>query len=373
VTNSQSNLGGVKNNKILNRVANLVMQTITSTAAIFMVAALIILVLFGAPVSAKPLERSNVVNPISPYTAGESGGNMDAGLPNYSSMEQVRTIERITVPHTVQPERAGNKVAEYTVQTGDSIFSVANKYKIKPETILWANYDILNDSPDMMSLGLKILIPPVDGIYHQVKTNDTVNSIAATYKVKVEAILNWTANNLDMANPVLKPGSFVMVPGGKREFKQWVVPTIPRGKSGTTKSILGPGACDTAEGGANGTGSFVWPATQHHLSGNDYWSGHLGVDVAGLTGDPVFAADSGVIVYAGWITGGYGLMAMVDHGNGYQTLYAHLNDLAVHCGQVVRKGQVIGYVGNTGNSFGSHLHFEVRYQGGFINPWFVLP
>ena len=88
---------------------------------------------------------------------------------------------------------------------------------------------------------------------------------------------------------------------------------------------------------------------------------------------PVVASDSGVVVYAGWDTTGYGNVIMIDHGNGYATLYAHLSALNVgHCASV-SQGQVIGAIGSTGNSSGPHLHFEVRLNGGFVNPWDVLP
>jgi murein DD-endopeptidase MepM/ murein hydrolase activator NlpD len=99
----------------------------------------------------------------------------------------------------------------------------------------------------------------------------------------------------------------------------------------------------------------------------------MAIDIAAGMGDPIYAADSGVVVYAGWISGGYGNMVMIDHGNGYQTLYAHLSAIRVSCGASVRQGQVIGLAGSTGRSTGPHLHFEVRYMGGFVNPWYVLP
>jgi len=89
-------------------------------------------------------------------------------------------------------------------------------------------------------------------------------------------------------------------------------------------------------------------------------------------GDAIFASDSGVVIYAGAISGGYGNMVMIDHGNGYQTLYAHLSTINVSCGQSVYQGQVIGGCGSTGNSTGAHLHFEIRLNGGFINPWLVI-
>ncbi|HOG80438.1 MAG TPA: M23 family metallopeptidase, partial [Anaerolineaceae bacterium] len=131
--------------------------------------------------------------------------------------------------------------------------------------------------------------------------------------------------------------------------------------------------CEFSNYSAYGSGAFIWPTDNHFLSGNDYWSGHLAIDIATYTGDAVRAADSGMVVYAGWIGGGYGNMVMVDHGNGYQTLYAHLSYVNVGCGQPVYQGNLLGGAGSTGNSTGPHLHFEVRYMGGFINPWYVLP
>lgn len=165
----------------------------------------------------------------------------------------------------------------------------------------------------------------------------------------------------------------LMLPGGHREFKQWIVPTIPRGKAGVSSSLYGAGTCPGGYEGAYGTGGFIWPADNHTLSGNDYWSGHLAIDIAAGTGARIYAADSGVVVFAGSALGGYGNMVVIDHGNGYQTLYAHLSSVGVSCGQSVSQGQYIASAGNTGYSTGPHLHFEVRYMGGFIDPWYVLP
>jgi murein DD-endopeptidase MepM/ murein hydrolase activator NlpD len=98
----------------------------------------------------------------------------------------------------------------------------------------------------------------------------------------------------------------------------------------------------------------------------------LGIDIAAGLGANVYASDSGVVVTAGWNSGGYGNVIMIDHGNGYQTVYGHLSQINVSLCQSVGKGQVIGLAGSTGNSTGSHLHFEVRLNGGYVNPWSVL-
>jgi len=124
-----------------------------------------------------------------------------------------------------------------------------------------------------------------------------------------------------------------------------------------------------------GFGTFVWPASNHRLSGFDYSpsTNHWGIDIAGNEGEGAYATDAGVVVYAGWNNYGYGNMIMVDHGNNFQSLYAHLSGISVGCGQSVGQGDLIGIIGNTGRSSGSHLHFEIRAISSWVNPWDVLP
>ena len=117
-------------------------------------------------------------------------------------------------------------------------------------------------------------------------------------------------------------------------------------------------------------------SAKHYLSGFDYSpdTNHRGIDIAGNTGEAVWATDAGVIVYSGWNDYGYGNMVMVDHGNGWQSLYAHLSSIAVVCGESVGQGTVIGAIGSTGNSSGSHLHFELmNTSAGKVNPHDFLP
>ena len=125
--------------------------------------------------------------------------------------------------------------------------------------------------------------------------------------------------------------------------------------------------------GKNGT--FVFPTDRHYLSGFDYSTktNHLGIDLAAEQGDNIYAADGGVVVYAGANSYGYGNMIMIDHGTGFQTLYAHLSAIFVNCGDNVTQGQTIGAAGATGHASGAHLHFEVRTLSNVINPWDVLP
>ncbi len=284
--------------------------------------------------------------------------------------EALTSIEReIQIKTNIPADKPRYKVVEYRVVRGDSIFAIAKAFNLKPETVLWANYDVLQDDPHSLKPGQVLKIPPTDGIYYQWKENDTLESVAKEFKANVEDILNFPGNDIDLANPKIASGSWVMIPGGEREYVQWLVPTVARGASGTS-----PTNQSSCPNGAVGSGAFVWPADNHYLSGNDYWSGHLGIDIAAGEGAPVYAADSGVVTMAqGGYNYGYGNVIQIDHGNGYSTIYAHLSVIGVSVCQSVSAGQWIGAAGNTGNSQGAHLHFEVRQGGGFINPWFVLP
>jgi murein DD-endopeptidase MepM/ murein hydrolase activator NlpD len=121
------------------------------------------------------------------------------------------------------------------------------------------------------------------------------------------------------------------------------------------------------------TGEFIWPSQYEALSGGNFREGHPGFDLASPPGTPVYAADTGLVVFAGWSGIGYGNVILIEHGNGFRTLYAHLSQISTHCGAKVEKAQIIGLSGQTGNSTGPHLHFEVRVPGGYIDPVRVLP
>jgi len=310
--------------------------------------------------------RAFVLQPTSAPDANQP----EVAMPALNESESVLSIGRnILLKTNIPADKPRYKIDEYRVSRGDSIFAISEGFKLKPETVLWANYDVLQDDPHSLKPGQVLKIPPTDGIYYQWKENDTLDTVASEFKANIDDILNYPGNSIDLSNPKIESGSFVMIPGGKREFVQWLVPTVAKGASGTSSTSQ-----NSCPGGAVGSGGFVWPADAHTLSGNDFWSGHLGIDIAAGEGAPVYAADSGVVTMAqGGYNYGYGNVIQIDHGNGYSTVYAHLSAIGVGVCTSVGAGQWIGSAGNTGNSQGAHLHFEVRQNGGFINPWFVLP
>jgi len=290
-------------------------------------------------------------------------------------------IPRLAQVHTTIPSRPREKVEKYTVAEGDTIFGIAEKFGLKPETILWGNYYVLLDDPHALKPGQELNILPVNGTYHEWQQGEGLNAISNYYGVTPEDIINYPANNLDpaaigdFANPNIAPGTWLVVPNGKREFVSWSAPLGVTRENPASARVLGPGACDPITGGAIGYGTFIWPANKHYLSGFDYTPGanHWGIDLAGNEGEAVYATDAGVIVYAGWNNYGYGNMIMIDHGSGFQSLYGHLSAINVQCGQSVGQGDVIGAIGSTGRSTGAHLHFEIRSLSSFVNPHDVLP
>jgi murein DD-endopeptidase MepM/ murein hydrolase activator NlpD len=315
---------------------------------------------------------ASIPTPTQPYTP--------PSLPEYLGNNLEPVINRITTLHTSFPSRSRFEVSIYRVKPGDTLFGIAEKFGLKPETLLWGNQMILADNPHNLRPDQELNILPVDGTYYRWQAGDGLNGVAKFFNVKPEDIVSWPGNQIDASSvgdfsrPNIEAGKWLVVPGGTRAFVTWSAPDIPRDNPSVAK-VLGPGACESIPEGGIGSGAFIWPANNHFLSGYD-WSpstNHAGIDIDGETGDPIYSVDTGVIVYAGWNNWGYGNVVVISHGNGWQTLYAHLNAINVACGQSIIQGSIIAAMGETGNASGSHLHFEMMYNGTKVNPWDYLP
>lgn len=314
-----------------------------------------------------PWGKISAVRPLK-YNAGTSTTPQEAPqaaspaltLPNQLNDTEDDVLVRAAVPRTIIPDRtrakqAREEITVYSVESGDTISGIAAKFGLSPETIIWANPDLENN-PDLLWVGQELTILPVNGVYHQVGSSDTLEGIASTYKTEPQTIINSPLNELDPENPVIQPGQWLVIPGGQKPF-------VPR----TVTAYSGPAPDDATVG----TGIFGWPASGSITQG--YFAFHPGLDIGGWKGAPILAADSGYVVATGWDDTGYGNMILIDHGNGFQTLYAHLDTILVEAGTNVAKGQQIAAMGSTGNSTGPHLHFELRQGTVQRNPYGFLP
>ena len=255
---------------------------------------------------------------------------------------------------TVVSDKVRDKVIQYEVHEGDTISTIADKFGVSQDTLLWQNG---LSATSKIKQGDVLEVLPVSGISHDVKKGDTINSIAKRYDVDPQVIVNFPFNTyVNDETFELAIGQTVVVPDG---VKPSAVPTGPRIRNITPDA-----------GTVVASGQFVWP-TQGGITQRYVWY-HPALDIANRGLPNVLAADSGTVVTAGWSSVGYGNYIVIDHGNGFRTLYAHLSSIFVNSGQTVARGNAIGRMGSTGRSTGPHLHFEVIRNGVNLNPLNVL-
>ena len=236
------------------------------------------------------------------------------------------------VDKKVQQEAPRQDIAYYTVKAGDTVLAIAEKFGLQPETLMWSN-SIIEQNPDRLSIGDELRILPVDGVLHVVKPGETLSDLADEYGVEMQKIVDYAGNGLASTDDTLTVGRELVVPGGTRPLP------LP-----TAATMAGAYSVDVPDGAPQGSGNFSWPTAGYVSQG--YWGGHPAIDIAGWVGAPVTAADGGYVVLAGggW-NGGYGNHVIVDHGNGFTTLYAHLNSIFVSPGMTVSKGQAAWHHG----------------------------
>lgn len=255
----------------------------------------------------------------------------------------------------------GGEITTHIVESGETLSSIAQRYGLQPETIIWENK---LDEKAVLKPGQELRILPVDGLRHQVQRGETIFSIAKKYGLdesQAQLMVDYPFNEfLNDETFELATGQSLMVPEGRPPKVIASVGNTPR-----TLVVVTPDA-----GPVTATGSFIRPAGGVVSQGYKFY--HKAVDISNRSGGPILAADSGSVSVAGWDSSGYGNKVVIDHGNGTSTLYAHLSAIQVANGQRVNRGDVIGQMGSTGRSTGTHLHFEIRQNGVFLNPVSIL-
>lgn len=275
----------------------------------------------------------------SPFIAGsEQTTSYQTSIVSYNPYENSLS--------TVYSVKSRYQIDDYEVRAGDTLETIAKRFDVSINTIKWAN----NLKTDTIKPGQTLKIPPVTGIVHKVVAGETVYSIAKKYGVTAQNIVNYIWNDFsDQDTFALTTGQILYVPGGTIEPEKPAYKFIAQ-----------------IQAGVRGPSNFIWPTTGVITQ---YWVWyHQALDIANPSAPPVIAADSGTVAYAGCVTYGYGCSVIIDHGNGYQTLYAHLSSYLPNAGDSVAQGSQIGVMGSTGRSTGTHLHFEIRSGGQLLDP-----
>lgn len=256
-------------------------------------------------------------------------------------------------------EKPRSEAIEYNVSQGDTLSSIAQKFAVSPDTVRWAN----GLSGDIIKPGQTLKILPLTGVAYTVKSGDTLESVAKKFSAEQQPILDYPFNDIpdDLS---LKVGQQLIVPDGiPPEVKNPPKPKLqPRylAKGSESPAFSAPGG-----------GQFIWP-TGGTLTQYFSWY-HPGIDIANRSAPGIAASDGGTVIVAGWPdNSGYGNRIVIDHGNGYTSLYAHMSNIYVSVGSTVSRGQLIGQMGSTGRSTGTHLHLEIRYKGVALNPLAIL-
>jgi murein DD-endopeptidase MepM/ murein hydrolase activator NlpD len=255
---------------------------------------------------------------------------------------------------TTVSDKPRDRIIHYTIETGDTVASIAKKFDVSIDTIRWQNK---LDRIDQIKPGQTLEILPVTGIQHKVQKGDTIHSISKKYGLEsAQAIVDFPFNSFTNDETfALAVGQTIIVPDG-------VQPAVKLWSPNTFVAKKTPDA-----GAVTASGAFVWPAGGT-ITQKFAWY-HKGVDIANRAAPGIVAADSGRVIVAGWPdSSGYGNRVIIDHENGYQTLYAHLSKVYVTSGQRVKRGDLVGQMGSTGRSTGTHLHFEIRSNKGNLNP-----
>jgi LysM repeat protein len=300
----------------------------------------------NAPIAKNFTEEQGVLQEMvinTPFAAETNTADIDTSLVLLTSESNEENTDDINRADAV----------DYTVQAGDVLGKIAEKFNITVNTLLWENNLTWNST---IRPGQKLTILPNSGINHEVTSGDTVLGIAKKYQTDADKIIN--TNKLADAGDI-KIGDLLFIPNG-------IKPTQVR-SSYTPKAVTSVYSNEKVASATNDAGTkLLWPLNSHRIT-QYYHYGHSGLDVGDKTGNPIYAAEAGKVERSGW-SRGYGYNVVINHGNGMKTLYAHASKLLVQTGDSVSRGQTIALIGSTGWSTGPHIHFEVRINEVRKNP-----
>lgn len=279
---------------------------------------------------------------------------------NNSEIETNETVINKLTATTTEPKI-------HTVVSGDTLFGIAVNADMSLEDLFKANPGLTENSVLQLGQSINLVVPvPVLSvkIVEQVKYTENYNAETIVvennqeYKTYEKVITQGSAGQREITANVTKLNGFEEAKTVVEE-KTIVEPVAKRVERGTLQTPP-----------KKAIGSFIYPVSGRLSSGfGARWGrSHKGIDLACSRGTPIYASDGGTVEFSGWNSGGYGYLVIINHGNGYVTYYGHNSKNAVSKGDKVYQGQLIGYVGSTGDSTGNHVHFEIRKSGVAQNP-----
>jgi murein DD-endopeptidase MepM/ murein hydrolase activator NlpD len=285
----------------------------------------------------------------------------------YGEETKASPSEILSVEQVVELLKSGSIEQEiYTVQQGDVLGSIAKNHNLKVAELLNLNPDLQETT--LLKIGQQLNITALKPYV----------SIAVVYENLKEEVVPYTTVTKD-DNTILKGETKVVqagVNGSKQaQYREVYVNGQRTEISTVAEKVTTEATAEIVHKGtkvipSRGNGTFVWPTNGGYISsgmGYRWGSYHRGIDIARPSNYTIKAADNGTVSFAGW-DGSYGRKVVINHNNGFQTVYAHLSSINVRVGQVVPAGSAIGVMGSTGNSTGVHLHFEVIRNGANVNP-----
>lgn len=284
---------------------------------------------------------------------------------------KVEPSKILTAEQLLQLFKSGTLEKEtYTVKEGDVLETIASRHGLKTKELLALNPGLKEDS--LLKIGQKINVtvekPLVSVIFEYEKT--------ATETIKYKDVVKYDDTLPKGEKKIVQEGvngkkevSYKIVEVNGKQVKKNVLNEKILSESKDKIIVVGTKVIPS-----RGTGEFLWPTHGGYISskmGPRWGRQHKGIDIARPSSYGIKAADNGVVTFAGY-DGSYGNKIVIDHQNGYVTVYAHLSKINVSVGQTVSRGSQIGIMGSTGHSTGTHLHFEVHKNGSLINPLSVL-
>ena len=323
---------------------------------------------------------------LAPYE-DEGNANVTVGFNRAVDLEQGiyfnESFQDLTdIENTLSGVQQAEKI--YKVQAGDTLWAIAQKNDLTFKELCALNTNfkgapltetsniqegdelIVTKEEAMLEVRITKIEVKQEEIPYTTETTNSNELTKGTTKVTQEGengLRNVTLQNVYDANGTL--------------LEQTVLSTEIIKEAVPKKVTVGTKKMTSSTKYITGSGRFIRPVPNYKYCSRWYSSGHKGVDICAPAGTPIYATASGTVAKAGYNKAGagtgYGYSVVVNHGGGYTSVYAHCLSLAVHAGQSIKQGQLIGYVGSTGRSSGNHCHFEIRLNGSYVPPQNVFP